>query len=107
MRIHLRGSDLLMLESNHDLEMLKVGPYPWAIKQRVMGRMGHLSNEVASDFIREELGHAHLDADPGSFERAQQSSGALAEQAAMQALERPQPLFTRLVIADPARNLRT
>ena len=36
--------------------MLKVGPYPWAVKQRVMGRMGHLSNEAASAFIREELG---------------------------------------------------
>ena len=29
-RFHLRGSDALLLESNHDLEMLKVGPYPWA-----------------------------------------------------------------------------
>ena len=54
-RVHLRGSDLLLLESNHDLEMLKVGPYPWAIKQRVMSRMGHLSNDAASQFIREDL----------------------------------------------------
>ncbi|MBI3473764.1 MAG: MBL fold metallo-hydrolase, partial [Candidatus Solibacter usitatus] len=35
-RYHLRGSHLLLLEANHDLEMLKVGPYPWAVKQRVM-----------------------------------------------------------------------
>ena len=35
---------MLLLESNHDLEMLKVGPYPWSVKQRVMGRNGHLSN---------------------------------------------------------------
>jgi phosphoribosyl 1,2-cyclic phosphodiesterase len=42
---HLRGSDLLVLESNHDLEMLKVGPYPWSVKQRVMGRKGDLSND--------------------------------------------------------------
>lgn len=54
-RVHLQGSDLLLLESNHDLEMLKVGPYPWSVKQRVMGRMGHLSNEVACNFIREVL----------------------------------------------------
>jgi phosphoribosyl 1,2-cyclic phosphodiesterase len=54
-RIHLKGSDLLLLESNHDLEMLKVGPYPWSVKQRVMGRNGHLSNEVACSFIREVL----------------------------------------------------
>lgn len=54
-RVHLAGSDVLLLESNHDLEMLKVGPYPWSVKQRVMGRMGHLSNEVACGFIREVL----------------------------------------------------
>ena len=54
-RYHLRGSDMLLLESNHDLEMLKVGPYPWSVKQRVMGRNGHLSNEVACEFVREEL----------------------------------------------------
>jgi phosphoribosyl 1,2-cyclic phosphodiesterase len=48
---HLREADLLVLESNHDLEMLKVGPYPWYIKQRVMSRTGHLSNTVVSDFL--------------------------------------------------------
>jgi phosphoribosyl 1,2-cyclic phosphodiesterase len=41
----------LILESNHDLEMLKVGPYPWHIKQRVMSRTGHLSNATVSDFL--------------------------------------------------------
>jgi phosphoribosyl 1,2-cyclic phosphodiesterase len=48
---HLREADFLILESNHDLEMLKVGPYPWYIKQRVMSRTGHLSNTVVSDFL--------------------------------------------------------
>ncbi len=48
---HLREADFLMLESNHDLEMLKVGPYPWPIKQRVMSRTGHLSNHVVSEFL--------------------------------------------------------
>ena len=52
---HLRGSDLLVLESNHDLEMLRVGPYPWAVKQRVMSRNGHLSNDSVGDYIRNEL----------------------------------------------------
>ncbi|MGH9657624.1 MAG: MBL fold metallo-hydrolase, partial [Bryobacteraceae bacterium] len=50
-RFHLAGSTLVVLESNHDLEMLKVGPYPWAVKQRVMSRVGHLSNNGACDFI--------------------------------------------------------
>ena len=44
-----------MLESNHDLDMLKVGPYPWSVKQRVMGRNGHLSNDDHGDFMREDL----------------------------------------------------
>jgi phosphoribosyl 1,2-cyclic phosphodiesterase len=48
---HLRETDFLILESNHDLEMLKVGPYPWPIKQRVMSRTGHLSNAVVSEFL--------------------------------------------------------
>lgn len=55
LRVHLRGTDLLVLESNHDLEMLRVGPYPWPVKQRVMSRRGHLSNEVAADFIANDL----------------------------------------------------
>ena len=50
-KYHLREADFLILESNHDLEMLKVGPYPWYIKQRVMSRTGHLSNEVVSEFL--------------------------------------------------------
>ncbi len=55
LRVHLRGTDMLVLESNHDLEMLRVGPYPWSVKQRVMSRRGHLSNEVAADFIERDL----------------------------------------------------
>lgn len=51
----LCGSDVLILESNHDLEMLRVGPYPWALKQRLMGRYGHLSNTAAGRFIREQF----------------------------------------------------
>jgi phosphoribosyl 1,2-cyclic phosphodiesterase len=54
-KMHLRGMDLLLLESNHNLEMLKVGPYPWSIKQRIMGRKGHLSNDAAYDFITQDM----------------------------------------------------
>src|SRR5207244_13297943 len=54
-RYNLLGSDVVLLEANHDLEMLKEGPYPWSVKQRVMGRMGHLSNEVACKFVRDAL----------------------------------------------------
>ena len=56
---YLRGSDVLILESNHDLEMLRVGPYPWVLKQRLMGRHGHLSNTAVGKFFREQYdGHA-------------------------------------------------
>jgi phosphoribosyl 1,2-cyclic phosphodiesterase len=48
---HLRGCDVLIMESNHDLEMLRVGPYPWSVKQRVMSRVGHLSNDALADFL--------------------------------------------------------
>ena len=48
---HLRGCDVLLMESNHDLEMLRGGPYPWSVKQRVMSRVGHLSNDALADFF--------------------------------------------------------
>ena len=47
----LKELDLLLLESNHDLEMLRDGPYPWSVKQRVLSRVGHLSNDAASEFL--------------------------------------------------------
>jgi phosphoribosyl 1,2-cyclic phosphodiesterase len=53
-KVHLKGVDLLLLESNHDLEMLRDGPYPWSVKQRVLSRVGHLSNEAAAEFLENE-----------------------------------------------------
>lgn len=50
-KAQLTGVDLLLLESNHDLEMLRDGPYPWAVKQRVLSRVGHLSNDATADFL--------------------------------------------------------
>jgi len=44
-------SDLLLLESNHDIEMLKVGRYPWPLKQRILGKSGHLSNDMAGKVV--------------------------------------------------------
>lgn len=51
----LRELDILVLETNHDLEMLRSGPYPWALKQRVAGRHGHLSNREAAEGVPELL----------------------------------------------------
>jgi phosphoribosyl 1,2-cyclic phosphodiesterase len=53
-RMHLRGADLLMIESNHDVEMLRDGPYPWVVKQRVLSRVGHLSNDALGEYLGSE-----------------------------------------------------
>ncbi len=44
---NLMGSDVVLLEANHDEEMLRMGPYPYSLKQRILGKSGHLSNENA------------------------------------------------------------
>ena len=55
----LRRCDALLIESNHDLEMLRNGPYPWTVKQRVMSRVGHLSNSAVAEFFENDYdGHA-------------------------------------------------
>lgn len=55
----LAGCHVLVLEFNHDLEMLLNGPYPWELKQRVKGGRGHLSNEQAARLLS-EVGHNDL-----------------------------------------------
>ena len=50
-RDQLRRCEVLVMESNHDVEMLRVGPYPWSVKQRVMSRVGHLSNDALAEFF--------------------------------------------------------
>lgn len=49
----LRRLDALILEANHDLHLLRTGPYPWALKQRIAGRHGHLSNADAASGLAE------------------------------------------------------
>lgn len=47
----LRGMDALLLEANHDIHMLQAGPYPYYLKQRILGDRGHLSNERAGQLL--------------------------------------------------------
>ncbi|MFC1574146.1 MBL fold metallo-hydrolase [Candidatus Latescibacterota bacterium] len=47
----LRDSDIVVVEANHDVDMLKNGSYPWELKQRIMSRFGHLSNRNAAELI--------------------------------------------------------
>jgi len=63
---NIKGSNLVLLESNHDVEMLKFGPYPYVLKRRILSDIGHLSNEDAGkavlkflegDSMRVILGH--------------------------------------------------
>ncbi len=52
----LQDLDCLVIETNHDLHMLRTGPYPWHLKQRVAGRHGHLSNREAAEGVGELVG---------------------------------------------------
>jgi phosphoribosyl 1,2-cyclic phosphodiesterase len=99
-KAQLKAVDLLLLESNHDLEMLRDGPYPWSVKQRVLSRVGHLSNEAAAQFLEQDYDGqaayivlAHLSESNNLPE--------LARLAAHQALEgRASLLANKLLLAD-------
>jgi len=52
-RQHIEDCDVLVLESNHDTEMLRVGKYPWNIKRRILSDVGHLSNVAAGEALLE------------------------------------------------------
>ena len=97
----LKGCHLLLLESNHDVDMLKVGPYPWAVKQRVLSRKGHLSNDLASGYIREELTQEVQTLVLGHLSE-NNNHPAIAEMTARQALERC-GLNPRLVVLEPRK----
>ncbi len=56
---NLKGLRALILEFNHDYEMLMNGPYPWALKQRVRSRIGHLPNDEAA-LLAAKLWHSDL-----------------------------------------------
>jgi phosphoribosyl 1,2-cyclic phosphodiesterase len=79
----LRGCHVLMVESNHDDRMLLEGPYPWFLKQRVSGRLGHLSNRETAALLRETVDGqcravvlAHLSEKNNTRELARQSASA-------------------------------
>lgn len=94
----IRGCHALILESNHDLEMLRNGPYPWYVKQRVMSRDGHLSNSATADYLRDEFDAearllilAHLS--------EQNNHPQIARLEASSALEQRDATDTRLVVS--------
>ena len=57
----LKGMDALLLEANHDVNMVQYGPYPYSLKQRILGDRGHLSNELSGKLLG-LLAHDNLQA---------------------------------------------
>lgn len=51
----VQSSQVIIMESNHDVEMLRMGAYPWSIKQRILSDIGHLSNEAAAEALTDIL----------------------------------------------------
>lgn len=100
-RFHLRGAHFLLLESNHHPELLKVGPYPWHLKQRILSRNGHLSNDAACDYIASELPEETQWLVLGHLSE-QNNTIWEAELSARQALKR-RGLEPRLVVVEPRR----
>lgn len=52
----LKNADAYLIESNHDLELLRMGRYPWSLKQRILGNHGHLSNDDGALAVAEMIG---------------------------------------------------
>lgn len=57
---NIKESDLILLESNHDVEMLKAGPYPYILKRRILSDTGHLSNDDAGKTIVKLLSDKYM-----------------------------------------------
>lgn len=58
-KFSIEDADVILLESNHDVEMLKFGPYPYPLKRRILSDIGHLSNEACGRAIVEIAGSNH------------------------------------------------
>ena len=78
----LLGADLLVLESNHDVDMLLAGPYPYPLKKRILGERGHLSNDDAAAYAARSVRAgtravllAHLSDENNTPERALETVG--------------------------------
>ena len=79
-KTHLQACDILILEANHDPQMLIDGPYPWPLKQRIRGRSGHLSNDDTALLLEvlqhDRLAHvilAHLSEENNTPDKARQA----------------------------------
>lgn len=98
----LRGCDLLIIEANYEIEMLRACTfYPWSLKQRIMGRHGHTSNDEMARFLREDFDGK---ADTVVLAHLSQNTNHpdVARLAAIQSLQDRAPLFS----ADAERRVK-
>ena len=56
-----RGAHTYIVEANHDVDMLRGGPYPWHLKRRILGDKGHLSNDSAAEYLLDVVTDATAD----------------------------------------------
>jgi phosphoribosyl 1,2-cyclic phosphodiesterase len=96
----LRGCSALLVESNYDPTLLRDGPYPWSLKERILGPLGHLSNGDVARLLERGLGEtcrrvvlAHLS--------RKNNHPELALQAACEALERAGRRAVEVALAAP------
>lgn len=103
----LKRIDVLLLESNHDLEMLKDGPYPWSVKQRVLSRVGHLSNLATAEFLEQDYDGSASFIVLGHLSESN-NAPELARLAAEQALAgHPKLLGNRILLAEQSTPLES
>jgi phosphoribosyl 1,2-cyclic phosphodiesterase len=105
----LKCCDGIILESNHDVRMLKAGPYPWALKQRVMSRRGHLSNDSVAAFLENNFDGraAHVVLAHLSKQNNLPELALLSAQRALEARSGISQIQTRIELAAPDKIGRT
>jgi phosphoribosyl 1,2-cyclic phosphodiesterase len=96
----LRGCDAVLVESNYDPALLRDGPYPWALKERILGPLGHLSNGDVGRLLEKGLGAACRHVVLAHLSQ-KNNHPDLALQAAEEALSRAARRGVELTLADP------
>lgn len=92
----LKDADVLVLESNHDIEMLRVGRYPWNVKRRILSDVGHLSNVAAGEALCELISErtkrvylAHLSRDHNLLDLAKLTVNNILYESGVSTKDRP------------------
>jgi phosphoribosyl 1,2-cyclic phosphodiesterase len=95
-REKIRDANVLVLESNHDVDMLRVGKYPWNIKRRILSDVGHLSNDAAGEALCELVSErtkrvylAHLSRDHNQLDLAKLTVNSILSESGVSTEERP------------------